>query len=183
MPIGSPSRSRSIPGAARRCSSSTCWKQPVMESGGGGLVSTTMDYAPLLPDAAQWRGARRQPDHRPQDPANDGVQPSRRKRKDPGTLPPTQPAHSFGLGFGRRGRRVACCDLRSWSADGQGPPVAVVADRRSPRSIGSPRARSDGLLSGAQDALRASAPSWARRRPGLGRSSEGRGSGSCWPRR
>ena len=27
MPIGSPSRSRSIPGAARKCSSSTCWKR------------------------------------------------------------------------------------------------------------------------------------------------------------
>ena len=33
------------PGPARRCSSFNMLEQPVMESGGGGLVSTTMDYA------------------------------------------------------------------------------------------------------------------------------------------
>ena len=34
-----------IPGPATRSSCSTCWSSRVMESGGGGLVSTTMDYA------------------------------------------------------------------------------------------------------------------------------------------
>ena len=45
MPAGSPSRSRPIPGPARRSQLFNMLEQPAMESGGGGLVSTTMDYA------------------------------------------------------------------------------------------------------------------------------------------
>ena len=45
MPVGSPSRSRPIPGPARRWQLFNMLEKPVMESGGGGLVSTTMDYA------------------------------------------------------------------------------------------------------------------------------------------
>ncbi len=52
-------------------------EKPVMESGGGGLVSTTMDYARFCSDAAQWRRARRQQDHRPQDAGADGLGSSR----------------------------------------------------------------------------------------------------------
>ena len=37
------------------------------ESGGGGLVSTTTDYSPLPPDAAQWWEPRRQATRQPQD--------------------------------------------------------------------------------------------------------------------
>jgi len=44
MPAARPNPFPTDPGMARRCSSSTCGK-PVMESGGGGLLSTTMDYA------------------------------------------------------------------------------------------------------------------------------------------
>jgi CubicO group peptidase (beta-lactamase class C family) len=74
--------------------------KPVMESGGGGLVSTTMDYArfcQMLLNGGTLGGARiigrKTLELMASDHLNPGV-------KIQGTL--TQPGHSFGLGFGVR---------------------------------------------------------------------------------
>ncbi|MEI9925404.1 MAG: serine hydrolase [Bradyrhizobium sp.] len=74
--------------------------RPVMESGGGGLVSTTMDYArfcQMLLNGGTLEGTRiigRK------DAAIDGVQPSRSRRQS--RLPADAGGHGFGLGFAVR---------------------------------------------------------------------------------
>jgi CubicO group peptidase (beta-lactamase class C family) len=75
-------------------------EKPVMESGGGGLVSTTMDYArfaQMLLNGGQLDGARIIGRKTLEWMASDHLDPSVEIK---GTL--TQPGHSFGLGFGIR---------------------------------------------------------------------------------
>jgi len=75
-------------------------EKPVMESGGGGLVSTTMDYArfaQMLLNGGELDGARIIGRKTLEFMASDHLDPS---VKIMGTL--TQPGHSFGLGFGVR---------------------------------------------------------------------------------
>jgi CubicO group peptidase (beta-lactamase class C family) len=75
-------------------------EKPVMESGGGGLVSTTMDYArfcQMLLNAGTLDGVRLIGRKTLQLMASDHLAPG---VKIQGTL--TQPGHSFGLGFGVR---------------------------------------------------------------------------------
>ncbi|HZE52907.1 MAG TPA: serine hydrolase domain-containing protein [Bradyrhizobium sp.] len=75
-------------------------EKPVMESGGGGLVSTTMDYARfcrMLLNGGTLDGVRVIGRKTLQLMASDHLAPS---VKIQGTL--TQPGHSFGLGFGVR---------------------------------------------------------------------------------
>ena len=75
-------------------------EKPVMESGGGGLVSTTMDYArfaQMLLNGGELDGARIIGRKTLEFMASDHLDPSVRIM---GTL--TQPGHSFGLGFGVR---------------------------------------------------------------------------------
>ena len=75
-------------------------EKPVMESGGGGLVSTTMDYArfaQMLLNGGELDGMRIIGRRTLQFMASDHLAPS---VKIMGTL--TQPGHSFGLGFGVR---------------------------------------------------------------------------------
>jgi CubicO group peptidase (beta-lactamase class C family) len=75
-------------------------EKPVMESGGGGLVSTTMDYArfcQLLLDGGTLDGVRIIGRKTLQLMASDHIGPHVNIQ---GTL--TQPGHSFGLGFGVR---------------------------------------------------------------------------------
>ncbi len=76
-------------------------EKPVMESGGGGLVSTTMDYARFCQMLLNGGETRRHQDHRPQDAGIDDVRPPRTPAsRSRGTL--LQPGHSFGLGFAVR---------------------------------------------------------------------------------
>lgn len=73
---------------------------PVMESGGGGLVSTTMDYArfaQMLLNGGELDGTRIIGRKTLEYMASDHLDPSVEIK---GTL--TQPGHSFGLGFGVR---------------------------------------------------------------------------------
>src|SRR6201992_229996 len=75
-------------------------EQPAMESGGGGLVSTTMDYArfcQMLLNAGTLDGVRIIGRKTLNFVASDHLDPG---VKIQGTL--TQPGHSFGLGFGVR---------------------------------------------------------------------------------
>jgi CubicO group peptidase (beta-lactamase class C family) len=75
-------------------------EKPVIESGGGGLVSTTMDYArfaQMLLNGGTLDGTRIVGRTTLQWMASDHLDPS---VKIQGTL--TQPGHSFGLGFGIR---------------------------------------------------------------------------------
>jgi CubicO group peptidase (beta-lactamase class C family) len=75
-------------------------EKPVMESGGGGLVSTTMDYArfaQMLLNGGELDGTRIIGRKTLEWMAADHLDPS---VKIQGTL--TQPGHSFGLGFGVR---------------------------------------------------------------------------------
>jgi CubicO group peptidase (beta-lactamase class C family) len=75
-------------------------EKPVMESGGGGLVSTTMDYArfaQMLLNGGTLDGARIIGRKTLEFMASDHLDPSVEIK---GTL--TQPGHSFGLGFGVR---------------------------------------------------------------------------------
>jgi CubicO group peptidase (beta-lactamase class C family) len=75
-------------------------EMPVMESGGGGLVSTTMDYArfaQMLLNGGELDGARIIGRKTLEWMVSDHLDPS---VKIQGTL--TQPGHSFGLGFGIR---------------------------------------------------------------------------------
>lgn len=75
-------------------------EEPVMESGGGGLVSTTMDYArfaQMLLNGGALDGVRIVGRKTLEFMASDHLDPSVAIR---GTL--TQPGHSFGLGFGVR---------------------------------------------------------------------------------
>ena len=75
-------------------------EKPVMESGGGGLVSTTMDYArfcQMLLNGGELDGTRIIGRKTLEFMASDHLDPS---VKIQGTL--TQPGHSFGLGFGVR---------------------------------------------------------------------------------
>ena len=75
-------------------------EKPVMESGGGGLVSTTMDYArfaQMLLNGGELDGARIIGRKTLEWMVSDHLDPS---VKIQGTL--TQPGHSFGLGFGIR---------------------------------------------------------------------------------
>ncbi len=75
-------------------------EKPVIESGGGGLVSTTMDYArfaQMLLNGGALDGTRIISRTTLQWMASDHLDPS---VKIQGTL--TQPGHSFGLGFGIR---------------------------------------------------------------------------------
>jgi CubicO group peptidase (beta-lactamase class C family) len=75
-------------------------EKPVMESGGGGLVSTTMDYArfcQMLLNAGTLDGSRIIGRKTLELMASDHLDAS---VKIQGTL--TQPGHSFGLGFGVR---------------------------------------------------------------------------------
>jgi CubicO group peptidase (beta-lactamase class C family) len=75
-------------------------EKPVMESGGGGLVSTTMDYArfcQMLLNGGTLDGSRFIGRKTLQLMASDHLGPN---VKIQGTL--TQPGHSFGLGFGVR---------------------------------------------------------------------------------
>jgi CubicO group peptidase (beta-lactamase class C family) len=75
-------------------------EKPVMESGGGGLVSTTMDYArfaQMLLNGGSLDGTRIIGRKTLEWMASDHLEPS---VKIMGTL--TQPGHSFGLGFGIR---------------------------------------------------------------------------------
>ncbi len=75
-------------------------EKPVMESGGGGLVSTTMDYArfaQMLLNGGELDGVRIIGRKTLEFMASDHLDPSVRIM---GTL--TQPGHSFGLGFGVR---------------------------------------------------------------------------------
>jgi CubicO group peptidase (beta-lactamase class C family) len=75
-------------------------EKPVMESGGGGLVSTTMDYArfcQMLLNGGTLDGARIVGRKTLELMASDHLGPG---VKIQGTL--TQPGHSFGLGFGVR---------------------------------------------------------------------------------
>ena len=75
-------------------------EQPVMESGGGGLVSTTMDYArfaQMLLNGGDLDGVRIIGRKTLEFMASDHLDPSVEIK---GTL--TQPGHSFGLGFGVR---------------------------------------------------------------------------------
>ncbi len=77
-------------------------ERPVMESGGGGLVSTTMDYArfaQMLLNGGVLDGVRIIGRKTLEFMASDHLDPS---VKIMGTL--TQPGHSFGLGFGVRTR-------------------------------------------------------------------------------
>jgi CubicO group peptidase (beta-lactamase class C family) len=75
-------------------------EKPVMESGGGGLVSTTMDYArfaQMLLNGGELGGVRIIGRKTLEWMASDHLDPSVEVK---GTL--TQPGHSFGLGFGIR---------------------------------------------------------------------------------
>ncbi len=75
-------------------------EKPVIESGGGGLVSTTMDYArfcQMLLNGGELDGTRIVGRKTLELMASDHLDPS---VKVQGTL--TQPGHSFGLGFGVR---------------------------------------------------------------------------------
>lgn len=75
-------------------------EKPVIESGGGGLVSTTMDYArfaQMLLNGGELNGTRIIGRKTLEWMASDHLEPS---VKIMGTL--TQPGHSFGLGFGIR---------------------------------------------------------------------------------
>ncbi len=75
-------------------------EKPVMESGGGGLVSTTMDYArfaQMLLNGGKLDGTRIIGRKTLELMASDHLDPSVEIK---GTL--TQPGHSFGLGFGVR---------------------------------------------------------------------------------
>jgi CubicO group peptidase (beta-lactamase class C family) len=75
-------------------------EKPVMESGGGGLVSTTMDYArfaQMLLNGGELDGTRIIGRKTLELMASDHLDPSVEIK---GTL--TQPGHSFGLGFGVR---------------------------------------------------------------------------------
>lgn len=75
-------------------------EKPVMESGGGGLVSTTMDYArfaQMLLNGGELDGVRIIGRKTLEFMASDHLDPSVEIK---GTL--TQPGHSFGLGFGVR---------------------------------------------------------------------------------
>ncbi len=75
-------------------------EKPVIESGGGGLVSTTMDYArfaQMLLNGGELDGTRIIGRKTLEWMASDHLEPS---VKIMGTL--TQPGHSFGLGFGIR---------------------------------------------------------------------------------
>jgi CubicO group peptidase (beta-lactamase class C family) len=75
-------------------------EKPAMESGGGGLVSTTMDYArfaQMLLNGGELDGVRIIGRKTLEFMASDHLDPS---VKIMGTL--TQPGHSFGLGFGVR---------------------------------------------------------------------------------
>jgi CubicO group peptidase (beta-lactamase class C family) len=75
-------------------------EKPVMESGGGGLVSTTMDYArfcQMLLSGGELDGVRIIGRKTLEFMASDHLDPT---VKIQGTL--TQPGHSFGLGFGIR---------------------------------------------------------------------------------
>ena len=75
-------------------------EKPVMESGGGGLVSTTMDYArfcQMLLNGGELDGTRIIGRKTLEFMASDHLDPT---VKIQGTL--TQPGHSFGLGFGVR---------------------------------------------------------------------------------
>jgi len=75
-------------------------EKPVIESGGGGLVSTTMDYArfaQMLLNGGELDGTRIIGPKTLEWMASDHLEPS---VKIMGTL--TQPGHSFGLGFGIR---------------------------------------------------------------------------------
>jgi CubicO group peptidase (beta-lactamase class C family) len=75
-------------------------EKPLMESGGGGLVSTTMDYArfcQMLLNGGELDGTRIIGRKTLEFMASDHLDPS---VKIQGTL--TQPGHSFGLGFGVR---------------------------------------------------------------------------------
>jgi CubicO group peptidase (beta-lactamase class C family) len=75
-------------------------ERPVMESGGGGLVSTTMDYArfcQMLLNGGELDGMRIIGRKTLELMASDHLDPA---VKIQGTL--TQPGHSFGLGFGVR---------------------------------------------------------------------------------
>ena len=75
-------------------------EEPVMESGGGGLVSTTMDYArfaQMLLNGGALDGVRIVGRKTLEFMASDHLAPSVEIK---GTL--TQPGHSFGLGFGVR---------------------------------------------------------------------------------
>ena len=77
-------------------------EKPVMESGGGGLVSTTMDYArfaQMLLNGGELDGTRIIGRKTLEFMASDHLDPSVEIK---GTL--TQPGHSFGLGFGLRTR-------------------------------------------------------------------------------
>jgi CubicO group peptidase (beta-lactamase class C family) len=75
-------------------------EKPVMESGGGGLVSTTMDYArfaQMLLNGGEFDGTRIIGRKTLEFMASDHLDPSVEIK---GTL--TQPGHGFGLGFGVR---------------------------------------------------------------------------------
>ena len=65
-------------------------EKPAMESGSGGLVSTTMDYARFCQMLLERRHARRRQDRRPQDARADGLRSPRRERE--GRLPLMPPA-------------------------------------------------------------------------------------------